>query len=76
MIGFEARQVFDIEVAVHITEYQAEILADQNGTQFIAEFPIRSNAKSLSMAAFCESTFSLHVLIPISPIGERRRTFL
>ena len=38
-IGFETRQVFDIYVSEVITEYQAQILQDQNGKQFVAPFP-------------------------------------
>jgi transposase len=37
--GFEARQVIDIEVSVSVTEYRAEILVDENGAEFMAEFP-------------------------------------
>jgi transposase len=38
-IGFDSRQVFDINISLHIKEYQAEILEDQNGKQYVAEFP-------------------------------------
>lgn len=37
--GFEARQVIDIEIARHVTEYRAEILLDAEGHRFVAEFP-------------------------------------
>ena len=37
--GFEARQVIDIEIRKHVTEYRAEILEDAKGDQFVAEFP-------------------------------------
>lgn len=37
--GFEARQVFEIEVTVNVTEYRAEILANGNGEEFVADFP-------------------------------------
>jgi transposase len=37
--GFEARQVFDMKVSLHVTEYRAEILKDQNGKEFVANFP-------------------------------------
>ena len=37
--GFESRQVFDIEVSFKVTEYQAEILRDKNGVEYIADFP-------------------------------------
>lgn len=38
-VGFESRQVIDIEISKHVTEYRAEILEDANGHQFVAEFP-------------------------------------
>ena len=39
MVGHERRQVFDIEISRLVTEYQAEILEDANGRQFVATFP-------------------------------------
>jgi transposase len=38
-VGFEARQIFDIKISTHVTEYRAEILEDQNGNQYVAKFP-------------------------------------
>jgi transposase len=35
----ETRQVKDFEVTVVVTEYQAEVLLDENGTRYVAEFP-------------------------------------
>lgn len=37
--GFISRQVFDIRISCEVTEYRAEILEDQDGNQFVAEFP-------------------------------------
>lgn len=37
--GYESRQVFDIEILRVVTEYQAEILEDTKGKQFVAPFP-------------------------------------
>ena len=37
--GFESRQVIDIEIHKHVTEYRAEILEDAKGHQFVAQFP-------------------------------------
>lgn len=37
--GYESRQVFDIDISRIVTEYQAEILEDSKGTQFVAPFP-------------------------------------
>jgi transposase len=38
-VGFEKRQVFDIEVSFSVTEYQAEILKNKAGEEFVADFP-------------------------------------
>jgi len=38
-IGFESRQVVDIEISRIVTEYRAQILVDTNGKRYIAEFP-------------------------------------
>lgn len=38
-VGFDSRQVFDVEFSVRVTEYRAEILENKRGVQFVAEFP-------------------------------------
>ncbi len=38
-VGYESRQVFDIDISRIVTEYQAEILEDNKGNQFVAPFP-------------------------------------
>ena len=38
--GYDSRQVFDVEIKMHIKEYRAQILEDKNtGKQFVASFP-------------------------------------
>ena len=37
--GFDKRQVFDIEVSFIVTEYRAEVLMNELGETFVAEFP-------------------------------------
>ncbi len=38
--GYDSRQVFDVEIKMHIKEYRAQILEDKNtGHQFVASFP-------------------------------------
>lgn len=39
-IGFESRQVIEINISTEVIEYRAEILEDSKGNQFVAEFPI------------------------------------
>lgn len=38
-VGYQSRQVIDIQINRHVTEYQAEVLEDAEGRQFIAPFP-------------------------------------
>ena len=38
-IGFESRQVFDIDISRIVTEYRVQILEDDKGNQFVAPFP-------------------------------------
>lgn len=38
-IGYESRQVFDIDIRRVVTEYRAEILQDQHGQRYTAAFP-------------------------------------
>jgi len=38
-VGFETRQVFDIDISRVVTEYRAQILADEKGHRFVASFP-------------------------------------
>jgi transposase len=45
-VGFETRQIIDIEISKVVTEYRAEILEDEEGNKFVAEFPagVKSDA--------------------------------
>jgi len=38
-VGYEVRQVFDIDITRMVTEYQAQILEDDKGKRYIAPFP-------------------------------------
>ena len=38
-IGYETRQVFDIQISKVVTEYQAQVLENENGKRFTAPFP-------------------------------------
>ena len=39
VVGYEARQVFDMKISREVTEYRAEIVEDAEGNRFIAPFP-------------------------------------
>jgi transposase len=38
-VGFESRQVIDIEISRIVTEYRAQILEDAEGRRYVASFP-------------------------------------
>lgn len=38
-VGYEARQVIDLDISRVVTEYRAQILADQQGNRYVAPFP-------------------------------------
>jgi len=38
-VGFESRQVFDIDISRIVTEYRAQILENEKGHRFVAPFP-------------------------------------
>ena len=38
-VGFEVRQVFDLDISALVTEYRAQILVDQQGKRYVAPFP-------------------------------------
>ena len=40
-VGFEARQVVDIDIGLRATEYRAQVLIDEAGQRFVAEFPAK-----------------------------------
>ncbi|MGI9316908.1 MAG: IS66 family transposase [bacterium] len=41
--GYEARQVVDIDISLWVTEYRAQVLIDQSGERYVAEFPTKVN---------------------------------
>jgi len=38
-VGFDSRQVFDFEVTLTVKEYRGEILENEKGVQYVADFP-------------------------------------
>lgn len=38
-VGFQSRQVVDIDISRVVTEYQAQILEDEQGKRYVADFP-------------------------------------
>jgi transposase len=38
-VGYETRQVVDLDISTMVTEWRAQILEDQNGKRYVAPFP-------------------------------------
>jgi transposase len=38
-VGFEKRQIFDLRISRHVTEYRAQILENEQGQRYVAAFP-------------------------------------
>lgn len=38
-VGYESRQVVDLDISTFVTEWRAEVLEDQNGKRYVAPFP-------------------------------------
>lgn len=55
--GFEKRQVFDVFIKRVVTEYQAEILIDEDGMRYVAQFP-----KGISKATQYGNTLKAHAV--------------
>ena len=45
VVGYDKRQVFDIDISTIVTEYQAEIVENEEGKRFTAPFPKDVNNK-------------------------------
>jgi len=71
-IGFERRQVFDIQISRVVTEYQAEILADERGRRVVAPFPEQVKVKTqyASGVKIHSVYMSLFQLLPYQRIEE------
>ena len=71
-IGYERRQVFDIQISRVVTEYQAEILEDEQGRRVVAPFPAHVKVKTQYAAGVkIHSVYmSLFQLLPYQRIEE------
>jgi transposase len=71
-IGYDKRQVIDIETNVIVTEYQAQILEDSNGKRYTASFPsyvtrpVQYGPKTKATSVY----MSQYQLIPYSRIED------
>jgi transposase len=70
--GFESRQVIEIDISRIVTEYRAQVLVDQNGNRFVAEFP-EGVTRPIQYGASVKANsvyMSLHQLIPYNRVTE------
>jgi len=56
-IGFETRQVFDIDISRFVTEYRVQILEDERGRRYTASFP-----EGVTKAAQYGANFRAHAV--------------
>lgn len=71
-VGFETRQIFDIKISTHITEYRAEILESKNGDQYVAKFPANiAKAAQYGNEVKAQSVYmSQFQLVPLARVGD------
>ena len=71
-VGYEKRQVFDIDISLQVTEYRAEILKDEKGNKVVAEFPKEViNAVQYGKGVKAQSVYlSQYQLIPLERTQE------
>jgi len=71
-IGYERRQVFDIQISRVVTEYQAEILEDERGRRVLAPFPehVKVKTQYASGVKIHSVYMSIFQLLPYKRIEE------
>ena len=72
LMGYECRQVFDIDIQRVVTEYQAEIIQNQQGQRFTAPFPPEvTKAVQYGVGVKVHSVYlSQYQLIPYNRVQE------
>lgn len=70
--GYESRQVIDVKIKVHVTEYRAEVLVDENGKKYVARFPERiTKAIQYGYGIKAKSVYlSMFQLVPLARIQQ------
>ena len=72
VVGYDKRQVFDIDISTIVTEYQAEILENGKGKRFTAPFPKEVNNKvQYGLGVKANAVYmSQYQLIPYNRVEE------
>ncbi len=70
--GFESRQVIDVVLDFVVTEYQAEVLVDKDGTRYVADFPkhIKKAVQYGSTVKALSTYLSQYQLLPYNRVQE------
>ena len=66
-VGFESRQVFDIDISRLVTEYRAQILEDEKGHRFVAPFP-KGVTKAAQYGVQVKAHFGLSVTVSVDSL--------
>jgi len=72
VVGYDKRQVFDIDISTIVTEYQAEILVNEKGQRFVAPFPKEVKSKvQYGLGVKANAVYmSQYQLIPYNRVEE------
>ena len=72
-VGFESRQVIDIEISKVVTEYRAEILVGADGRNIVAPFPEGvTKAVQYGNSVKVQAVYmSIEQLLPYERVGQR-----
>jgi len=72
VVGYESRQVFDIDISTIVIEYQAEILENEKGKRFTATFPKEVKSKvQYGLGVKANAVYmSQYQLIPYNRVEE------
>jgi len=72
VVGYDKRQVFDIDISTIVTEYQAEIVENEKGKRYTAPFPKEVNSKvQYGLGVKANAVYmSQYQLIPYNRVEE------
>jgi transposase len=71
-IGYETRQVFDINISLFVKEYRAEIIENERGETYVARFPdgIKQSAQYGNLTKASAVYLSQYQLIPLERVRD------
>jgi transposase len=69
-LPYEKRQVFDIHIVVHVTEYQVQVLQDSKGRIFKADCPVQGAVQYGPFVRGLACYMSNYQLVPVERLVE------